>query len=199
MSSVVPASPEPRQSTGLTIALIAVFAALIAALALVPPVFTVGAVPFALQIIVVVLNGLVLGPWAGFAAAALYLVAGVAGLPVFAGGAAGPSVLVGPTGGYLIGYALAAIASGLVVKAALRKGQSVGATTAWLAVAAVVAVVVIHVCGVIGFIVLAKMKFGAAVATTLPFVPWDLVKAAIAVAIALAIFRAFPRLYPAVR
>lgn len=198
MSSVVPTS-EPRQSTGLTIALIAVFAALIAALALVPPVFTVGAVPFALQIIVVVLNGLVLGPWAGFAAAALYLVAGVAGLPVFAGGAAGPSVLVGPTGGYLIGYALAAIASGLIVKATLRKGQSVGATTVWLAVAAVVAILVIHVCGVVGFIVLAKMKLGAAITATLPFLPLDLLKGAIAVAIALAIYRAFPRLYPAVR
>ncbi len=60
---------------------------------------------------VVVVAGCKLGTLSVF----LYLLLGLAGLPVFAGFAAGPGVLFGPTGGYLIGYLLLALISGFFV------------------------------------------------------------------------------------
>ncbi|NKE44201.1 BioY protein [Roseomonas frigidaquae] len=69
-------------------------------------------VPATLQSLVVLLLGALGGPAAGLAAVAAYLAQGVAGLPVFANGAAGPAALVGPTGGYLLGFALAAWLAG---------------------------------------------------------------------------------------
>ncbi len=74
-------------------------------------------VSMTLQSLAVVLAGAVLGPWRGAAAAALYLAAGAAGLPVFAGGAGGAEHLGGATAGYLAAFPLAA---GLVGAAAAR-------------------------------------------------------------------------------
>ncbi|MBO9501849.1 biotin transporter BioY [Brevundimonas sp. A19_0] len=65
-------------------------------------------VPQSLQTLVVLAAGLALGPRWGLAAAALYVLAGALGLPVFADGASGLSVLAGPTAGYLAGFVLAA-------------------------------------------------------------------------------------------
>ena len=63
-------------ATGVNIALIAVFAALIAAFALIPG-FMIGPVPFSMTILIVLLNPLVLGAWQGFLAAVLYVAAGL--------------------------------------------------------------------------------------------------------------------------
>lgn len=65
-------------------------------------------VPATLQSLVVLLIGSAFGPWLGMATVLLYLAAGLAGLPVFAGASAGPAYMAGPTGGYLIGFACAA-------------------------------------------------------------------------------------------
>lgn len=65
-------------------------------------------VPQSLQTLAVVLVGAYLGARGGGGALLLYLAAGAAGLPVFAGGSAGAAHLIGPTGGYLVGFALAA-------------------------------------------------------------------------------------------
>ena len=65
-------------------------------------------VPMTLQTMVVLALGLGLGLHRGVSAVLLFLAAGFAGLPVFAGGHAGPAVFLGPTGGYLIGFILAA-------------------------------------------------------------------------------------------
>lgn len=65
-------------------------------------------VPITGQTLAVLLTGAVLGPRLGFASVLLYLGEGAVGLPFFAGGAAGVAALVGPTGGYLAGFPLAA-------------------------------------------------------------------------------------------
>jgi len=70
-------------------------------------------VPVTGQTLAVLLLGVTLGSRRGLASVMTYIGLGISGLPVFALGA-GPSYLLGPTGGYLAGFALAAWLSGLV-------------------------------------------------------------------------------------
>jgi biotin transport system substrate-specific component len=78
-------------------------------------------VPLTLQNFAVLLVGMVLGPVAGFSAMVLYLVEGALGLPVFTPYAAGGVAhLLGPNGGYLFSYPLAAATAGWVVGAMQR-------------------------------------------------------------------------------
>src|SRR5262245_52763921 len=65
-------------------------------------------VPGTLQTLAVLLAGAMLGARAGAASQMAYLVMGLAGLPVFALPGAGPAYFLGPTGGYLVGFILAA-------------------------------------------------------------------------------------------
>jgi len=94
------------------ISLIALFAALTAAGAFIA--IPVGPVPVVLQNLFAVLSGLILGPIMGSAAVGLYLLAGILGFPVFAGGTSGIARLAGPTGGYLLGYLFAAFIAGII-------------------------------------------------------------------------------------
>lgn len=71
-----------------------------------------GPVPLTLQTFFVVLAGLALGPLYGAAAMILYLLTGAIGLPVFSGGKAGFAHLLGPTGGYLLGFIATALLAG---------------------------------------------------------------------------------------
>ncbi|WP_457553728.1 biotin transporter BioY [Desulfobacula sp.] len=64
----------------------------------------IGPVPIVLQNMFVLLAGIILGPVWGLACVAIYLLIGLAGLPVFANGTSGIGKLFGPTGGYLLGY-----------------------------------------------------------------------------------------------
>jgi biotin transport system substrate-specific component len=96
-------------------------------------------VPFTLQPMVVLLGGLTLGSRLGFGSQMLYLLAGVAGLPVFAPSATllpGALRLIGPTGGYLMSYPIAAWLSGLLAERGFdrRYATSVLAMLAGLAV-----------------------------------------------------------------
>lgn len=76
----------------------------------------VGPVPLTLQSYFVLLAGFVLGPWRGALACVLYLLAGLVGLPVFAGGTSGWERLLGPTGGFLWSFPLAAAVAGWATK-----------------------------------------------------------------------------------
>lgn len=71
-------------------------------------------VPITGQTFAVLLLGALYGSWRGSATVATYLVLGAAGLPVFAGGASGLSRLIGPTGGYLVGFIVSAFVVGLL-------------------------------------------------------------------------------------
>jgi biotin transport system substrate-specific component len=69
-------------------------------------------VPLTLQTLVVLLLGAMLGARLAAASVALYLMEGLAGLPVFAGALAGPVYMAGPTGGFLVGFLAAAALTG---------------------------------------------------------------------------------------
>lgn len=71
-------------------------------------------VPIIIHVQVLLLSSLLLGRKRAFFVAFLFLVQGILGLPVFAGGASGLAHLFGPTGGYLLSYPLAAYVTGAV-------------------------------------------------------------------------------------
>lgn len=73
----------------------------------------IGEVPITLQTLFIVLTGVLLGPKLGALTALIYLLLGAVGLPVFAGAAGGFSKIVGPTGGFLIGFVPMAFLCGL--------------------------------------------------------------------------------------
>lgn len=132
-------------------------------------------VPLSGQTFAVSLVGASLGARRGALSLGLYLLAGAAGAPFFAGGAGGMSALAGPTAGYLVGFVgAAALIGGLAERAADRKPW-----TAFLAFLA--GSVVIFACGVVGLMATAGVGLREAlVLGVLPFLPGDLIKSALA-------------------
>ena len=80
-------------------------------------------IPITAQTIIILLMGVLLGKERGTAAVGLYILQGVAGLPVFAGGKSGLLTLVGPTGGYLVGFLGAVYVVGILSE--LRHDNSI--------------------------------------------------------------------------
>jgi biotin transport system substrate-specific component len=74
----------------------------------------IGPVPIVLSTLFVILSGLLLGSRWGLASMSLYLLVGAIGIPVFYGGKGGIAHFFGPTGGYLLGYILAAWVTGFI-------------------------------------------------------------------------------------
>lgn len=133
-------------------------------------------VPITLQPLVVVLAGLLLGPADAAAAMFAYLVAGVWGLPVFAPiGPPGVARLLGPTGGYLLAYPVAAALAGR-----LGAGKSSYATRA---LAAMAGILMLYLGGLAQLAVLSGSLARAALLGVVPFVAADAVKALVAAAL----------------
>jgi len=140
----------------------------------------IGAVPITLQVFVVLLAGLVLP--AGWAAAAIgaYIVLGAVGVPVFAGGLGGLGVLLGPTGGYILGFLMAAPAVALVVR---RRAPGASPSSRRALTGALAGVAVIYVAGWLQLMAVTGMAPAPAfVAGVVPFVALDVAKAFAAVA-----------------
>jgi biotin transport system substrate-specific component len=147
-------------------------------------------VPLTLQPMVVLLGGAALGSRLGAAAQILYLAAGIAGLPVFAASTVlppGPLRLIGPTGGYLLSYPVAAFVAGWLAE----RGFDRRYVTSVLAMAA--GLIVIFACGVTWLAWFARPAaagFDAAVRTGfLAFLPVDIYKILVAAAILPAVWR----------
>lgn len=136
-------------------------------------------VPITLQTFGVLLTGLVLGSRMGFAALAVYLVEGAAGLPVFSpAGPGGVAQLTGPTGGFLMAYPFAAYAAGYVRENIKQVWTS--NLVAWLSCSGLV-----FLFGASWFALTTQQTF----LTTLnmavfPFLPGDVLKSFAAIAIA---------------
>jgi biotin transport system substrate-specific component len=96
-----------------TLVVCGMMAALVSILAWVSVPLPISPVPVTLQTLGVLLAGGLLGRLYGPVSVAVYVFVGLVGVPVFAGGASGIGELVGPRGGYLIGFILAAFIMGL--------------------------------------------------------------------------------------
>ena len=172
------------------LALIAVFAALVAACTLVPAIPVGIGVPITLQTLGVMLAGLVLGPLRGFLAVLLYVVVGLAGLPVFAQGGAGLAYLVKPAAGYLLAFPLGALVTGAL--AAWTRNVRVWRPLTLALSAIAGGILVVHPLGILGLMINAKLSLAKAFTVDLIYLPGDLAKVAIAAAVAAVVHKAFP-------
>lgn len=132
-------------------------------------------VPMTLQPFAVLLVGGLLGPRLGALSMITYLGLGALGLPVFTPTVplVGIARLMGPTGGYLLAYPVAAFAVGALAGDATRSGR--------IALAVLAGLVLIHLGGLAQLVILTKDVSVAARFGTLPFLIGDLIKIAVAV------------------
>ena len=131
-------------------------------------------VPMTLQPLAVLLVGGMLGPRLGAGALLSYLALGAAGLPVFTPfGAPGLGRLLGPTGGYLLAYPIAAYAVGRLAADGRRWGR--------LTLAVFVGLSLIHLGGLAQLLIITHSLRDAARLGTVPFVAGDLAKLVLAV------------------
>ena len=138
----------------------------------------IGPVPIVLQNLFVYLTGLLLGSRWGMMGIAAYLLAGAVGLPVFAGGKGGIGHLVGPTGGYLLGFLPAVAIIGIVTEK--TEGKILFGIAALIAATAV-----IYACGITWLSIVTGMTVVQSLLVGMvPFLIGDAVKIAAALFIA---------------
>ena len=137
-------------------------------------------VPITMQDFFVSLAGALLGGYLGAMSQVVYILLGVIGLPVFAGGKAGFGVLLGPTGGYLIGFVVGAYVIGRMTAGKDRPGF-------WRLIAAMtVGHLFLYALGIVQLMVVAKLTLAKALAVgLLPTIPGGILKIVMAAMICL--------------
>ena len=127
-------------------------------------------VPLSLTILAIYFGVYILGMKGGTASCAIYILLGLAGLPVFSGFTGGAGKLLGPTGGYIIGYLFVALLSGLLID---RFPQNRGMHFLGM----LSGTTVCYLFGTVWLAFQAGMTFTAALfAGVIPFLPADLLK-----------------------
>lgn len=156
----------------------------------------IGVVPIVLQNVLCILCAVLLGGFLGSAPAALFLFAGLIGLPVYSGGTGGLAVWMGPTGGFLPGYLIGAFAAGLIAgKPDISEKKISVKNVVRLSLAILAGMVILYIPGVIRFAYWATAAGKVPVEKTalaytmgacvLPYIPGDLLKTIVAVPVAL--------------
>jgi biotin transport system substrate-specific component len=142
-------------------------------------------VPVVLQNMFVVFTGVVLPPVHALLTVSVYLVIGAIGLPVFAGGSGGLAHFAGPTGGFLLGFPVAAWFTSVLIRAGRERPATVEATGIARQAGSVLAgFLLIYVTGVPRLAQLAQIPVTqAALIGFVPFFPFDIVKAIILVVV----------------
>ena len=160
----------------------ALFAALTAACGFISIPVPGTPLPIVLQNMMVVLDGLLLGPLWGAAAVVLFILAGLAGLPVFSGGTAGIARIMGPTGGFIIGYAISALVAGSVAR---RPAVGKKTPAVRLVIAALCGFAVMYIPGVLHFMRSMDRTFTETMALcVIPYLPGDAIKLVLSVLMA---------------
>ncbi len=137
-------------------------------------------IPITLQTLFLSLAAALLGSYLGALSQIIYISLGIIGLPVFAGGKAGFGVLMGPTGGYLVGFILGAYIMGKLIEKKERPGF------VWIAASMFIGLIVIYVLGVAQLMMVAQLSLEKALLVgVLPPLPGDIIKIAAAALITL--------------
>ncbi|MCJ8053145.1 biotin transporter BioY [Shinella curvata] len=178
------------------IVLIALFAAIIVVLGLLPPI-TLGfiPVPITAQSLGVMLAGCILGARRGAAAVLLVLLLVAIGLPVLSGGRGGLAVFAGPTAGYLVGWVFGAFVCGLIAERLVREEQpELSQLLSFLAAAVIGGIGVVYLFGMPWLAYMSGKAFFETAAASLVFLPGDLIKAFVAMLAGRAVLAGYPLL-----
>ena len=184
--------PRIPRLNGTTLALVAVFAALIAASTIWGGYPLGGGVPITLQTFAVLLAGTVLGAYRGAAAVLVYLILGTAGAPIFSGHKAGPGVWTGTTAGFLAAFVIAAFVTGWLVERLVARGRP--SFSGFLGATVIGSFAVIGVIGWSYVALRAHLDFNATLGALTPFLPGDAIKAFLAAGVASAVNAAYPQI-----
>lgn len=156
-----------------TIAVIGVMTAVICIMGPLALTLPVSPVPISLGTLAIYFTPYVLGMKRGTISCCVYLLIGLVGLPVFTGFSSGPAKLLGPTGGYLIGYIFMALICGFVIDRTNKM------SVCFLGM--ILATAVLYLFGTVWLAYQAGMTFREALmAGVIPFIPGDLAKIVIA-------------------
>ncbi|MEM9576317.1 MAG: biotin transporter BioY [Pseudomonadota bacterium] len=172
-----------------SVVLIALFAALIAALGLVPKLTLASGIPITAQSLGIMLCGTVLGSKRGALAVLLFVLLVAAGLPLLAGGRGGLGVFTTPWAGFYFGFPVAAYVAGLVMER--WRSDNVGRVAG--VAAGIGGIGALYLVAVPYYMVMKPAGLTEAVLTAMaPFMPGDLLKAVLAGLITGALYRARP-------
>ncbi len=185
---------ENRSRSGArSLAQIAVFAGVIAAMGLVPAFTPPGSsVPITIQSMGVMLAGAILGARKGFASVLLFLALVAIGLPLIAGGRGGLGIFTTPSVGFFIGFPFAALIIGWLTE---RKGAPYRVVLGSV-FNLVGGIVFLYILGIGGIMLRTGISLPAAFAAVAIFIPGDVIKAIVAAIIAKPVHMAYPGLLP---
>lgn len=160
--------------------LVSLFAAITCILSVVAIPLPFTPVPITLQLLAVTMSGAVLGKRLGFFSQLVYTFLGALGLPVFAGGKAGFSVLVGPTGGYILGFMISAFVIGFIVEVFTPKQQNPRVEYLIILFSMTAGVITIYIFGVTQLMAVANLSLiEALLGGVTPFILADVIKIAL--------------------
>ncbi len=130
-------------------------------------------VPFTMQVFSVFLSIGLLGTKRSVACIVVYLLLGMAGVPVFSNFQGGAQVLFGQTGGFLIGFVFSAIISGVLIRK--LKGGFIAVFLSMF-----VGLLACYVCGILWLVIGFSFSLKAAIILTAPLIAFDIIKIALA-------------------
>ncbi len=144
-------------------------------------------VPFTGQMLGVFLTGAVLGRKLGVISVLSYVLLGVLGLPVFARGMSGASVLLGPSGGYLVGFVAGVYVLGFVVERGAEDERGYLRSAGGM----LLCLIITYLFGLVQLSLVMNLSFKEALLVgAVPFIPVDVVKALLAARVAVPVRKA---------
>ena len=170
-----------------SLTLVALFAALVAILGLVPQITLAAGVPITAQSLGIMLCGTVLGARRGALAVLLFLALVAAGLPLLSGGRGGLGVFAGPSVGFLLGFPVAAFVAGWIMqRTTLPVGLAAGAASV------IGGIAVLYAFGIPGMALMLDKTLSEAALLGAAYLPGDILKAVLAGLVTQAIARMRP-------
>ena len=187
--------PSKAKLTTLAMVQIALCTALICVSAQLAIPLPIG-VPFTLQVLMVMLTALILKPLYSVISLLLYVLLGVVGLPVFSGAKSGIGTILSPTGGFIIGFVLAAFLVSLLKGVLGRKLRGKLTVVRYIIVTVIIGIPVMYIPGIALYMVYTGADLVSAIVTlTSVFILLDIAKCVIASLIAVPLNKALAKIY----